>query len=191
MPKSKRGSRTRAQPLALELLSSDHRKVEALFRQFEDMKEEEDDSRVAIAQRICSELTVHAQVEEDLFYPWLRENLDETEMVAEADVEHATLKSLIGQIQPVLAPDEAYDAKVKVLSEYVKHHVKEEEDEIFPEVASEEEELDELGQEMAARKAELMKEMGIEEADGEDELAASGAARGKRGNSRSGARQSR
>ena len=191
MPKSTRGSRTRAQPLALELLSSDHRKVEELFKQFEDMKEEEDDSRIAIAQRICSELTVHAQVEEDLFYPWLRENLEETEMVAEADVEHATLKSLIAQIQPVAAPDEAYDAKVKVLSEYVKHHVKEEEGEIFPEVASEEEELDELGQEMAARKAELMKEMGIEEEDGEEDLAASGAARGKRGNSRSGARQSR
>ena len=191
MPKSNRGSSTRAQPLAIELLSSDHRKVEGLFKQFEDMKEEEDDSRVAIAQRICSELTVHAQVEEEFFYPWLRENLEETEMVAEADVEHATLKALIEQIQPVLAPDEAYDAKVKVLSEYVKHHVKEEEDEIFPEVASEEEELDELGQEMAARKAELMKEMGISEEEGEETLAAAGASRGKKGNSRSGARESR
>ena len=191
MPKSNRGSSTRAQPLAIELLSSDHRKVEGLFKQFEDRKEEEDDSRVAIAQRICSELTVHAQVEEEFFYPWLRENLEETEMVAEADVEHATLKALIEQIQPVLAPDEAYDAKVKVLSEYVKHHVKEEEDEIFPEVASEEEELDELGQEMAARKAELMKEMGITEEEGDESLAAAGASRGKKGNSRSGARESR
>ena len=191
MPKSNRGSSTRAQPLAIELLSSDHRKVEGLFKQFEGMKEEEDDSRVAIAQRICSELTVHAQVEEEFFYPWLRENLEETEMVAEADVEHATLKALIEQIQPVLAPDEAYDAKVKVLSEYVKHHVKEEEDEIFPEVASEEEELDELGQEMAARKAELMTEMGISEEEGEETLAAAGASRGKKGNSRSGARESR
>ena len=160
MPRSK-GAAPRALPIALELLSSDHRKVEELFRQFDGMKEEEDDSRVAIAQRICAELTVHAQVEEDLFYPWLRENLDDTEMVAEALVEHATAKQLIAEILPVDAADEAYDAKVKVLSEYIKHHVKEEEEEIFPEVANETEELDELGQEMHARKAELKAEMGL------------------------------
>jgi len=150
-----------ALPLALELLSSDHRKVEGLFRQFEQMKEADDDSRVAVAQRICAELTVHAQVEEDLFYPWLRENLDDTEMVAEAEVEHATVKRLIAEIMPVAAADEAYDAKVTVLSEYIKHHVKEEENEIFPEVAGKEEELDELGQEMHARKAELKEETGL------------------------------
>jgi len=150
-------------PLALEMLSSDHRKVEDLFEQFEEMKEEEDASRIVIAQRICSELTIHAQVEEDLFYPWLRENMDDTELVAEAAVEHATAKQLIAEIMPVGEPDEEYDAKVKVLSEYIKHHVKEEENEIFPDVASEEEELDELGQEMFARKAELMAEMGMED----------------------------
>jgi hemerythrin superfamily protein len=160
MAKSQRGGKL---PLALEMLTSDHRKVEDLFERFEEMKEEDDASRVAIAQRICSELTVHAQVEEDLLYPWLRENLEETDKVAEADVEHATAKQLIAEIMPVGEPDEAYDAKVKVLSEYIKHHVKEEENEIFPEVASEEEELDELGQEMAARKAELMAEMGLED----------------------------
>ena len=178
MAKSQRASR--AQPLALELLSSDHRKVEDLFEQFEQMKEADDASRIAIAQRICAELTIHAQVEEDLFYPWLRENLDETEMVAEAEVEHASLKQLIAEIEPVGEPDEAYDAKVKVLSEYVKHHVKEEENEIFEEVADEHEELDELGQEMAARKAELMADMGLP-AEDEGDLAAQGAARGKKG----------
>ena len=169
MPKTKRPA-SGTLPLALELLSSDHRNVEALFRQFERMKEAEDDSRVAIAQHICAELTVHAQVEEDLFYPWLRENLDETEMVAEALVEHTTAKQLIAEIMPVDAPDEAYDAKVKVLSEYIKHHVKEEEEEIFPEVASEEEELDELGQEMHARKAELKEEMGLAADEIPDEM---------------------
>jgi len=176
MPKANHAPRSRNVPLALEMLSSDHRKVEAMFREFEQMKEEEDASRVALAQRICNELTIHAQVEEDLFYPWLRENLDETDLVAEALVEHATAKQLIAEILPVGEADEAYDAKVKVLSEYIKHHVKEEEDEIFPEVAGEEEELDELGQEMAARKAELMDEMGLP-AESEQELAASGAAR--------------
>ena len=183
MAKSKRAG-DRSLPLALEMLTSDHRKVEDLFRQFEQMKEEDDASRVATAQRICSELTIHAQVEEDLFYPWLRENLDETEPVAEAIVEHATVKQLIAEIMPVGEPDEEYDAKVKVLSEYIKHHVKEEEDEIFPEVASEEEELDELGQEMCARKAELMAEMGFE-----DEMPAEAGARKKKG--RGEARESR
>ena len=189
MAKSTRGGRSRGLPLALELLTSDHRKVEDLFAQFEEMKEQEDDSRVAIAQKICAELTIHAQVEEDLFYPWLRENLDETDMVAEAEVEHSTAKQLIAEIQPVGEADEAYDAKVKVLSEYIKHHVKEEEEEIFPEVASEEEELDELGQEMAARKGELMEEMGLAEEPSEEDLAAGAARSGRK--SRSGAQRQR
>src|SRR6185503_868994 len=78
-----------------------------------------------------------------------------------------TAKQLIAEILPVDAADEPYDAKVKVLSEYIKHHVKEEEEEIFPEVAGEEEELDELGQEMHARKTELKEEMGL---GAEDEM---------------------
>jgi hemerythrin superfamily protein len=155
-------------PLALDLLTTDHRKVEDLFERFESMKEAGDSSRIAIAQRICSELTVHMQVEEDLFYPWLRENLEDTDRVAEADVEHATVKGLVAEILPVGEPDEAYDAKVKVLAEYIKHHVKEEEKEIFPEVADQEEELDELGQEMAARKVEVMAEMGLDDDDALD-----------------------
>jgi hemerythrin superfamily protein len=162
MAKSQPG-RSDGLPLALEMLTSDHRKVEHLFEKFEEMKEEDDASRVAIAQRICSELTVHMQIEEDLVYPWLRENLDDTGMVAEAYVEHASGKQLIAEIMQVGEPDEEYDAKVKVLSEYIKHHVREEEGEIFPEVAGEEEELDELGQEMFARKAELMAEMGMDD----------------------------
>jgi len=162
MAKSERGG-SRSLPLALEMLTSDHRKVEDLFEKFEQMKEEDDASRVAIAQKICGELTVHMQIEEDLLYPWLRENMDDTDMVAEAHVEHNSAKQLIGEIMKVGEPDEAYDAKVKVLSEYIKHHVKEEEGEIFPEVAGEEEELDELGQEMFARKAELMAESGMKD----------------------------
>jgi hemerythrin superfamily protein len=176
MPKSNRGAREENLPLALELLSSDHRKVEALFAEYEELKEQEDASRVAIAQQICAELTVHAQVEEDLFYPWLRENMDDTEHVAEAEVEHKSAKQLIAEIMPAGEADESYDAKVLVLKEYINHHVKEEENEIFPEVADSEEELDELGQEMAARKAELMEEMGMLDAG----LAAA-AAREKKG----------
>ena len=188
MAKTKRGGGAR--PLAIELLESDHRKVEALFDQYEEEKEGDEDTKRAISQRICGELTVHAQVEEELFYPWLRENLDEEdmEMVEEATVEHASAKDLIAQIEAATAIDETYDAKVKVLSEYIKHHVKEEEEEIFPEVADMAEELDELGQEMAARKSELMEELGLEQ---EDEAMAATAAKGKGRSQGEGARGSR
>lgn len=175
------------QPLAIELLESDHRKVEMLFDQFEDMKEDEDEGRREVAERICAELTVHAQVEEELFYPWLRENLDEEdmEMVEEAQVEHNSAKDLIAQIQGAADLDATYDAKVKVLSEYIKHHVKEEEEEIFAEVRAEQEALDELGQEMAARKAELMEELGIADDAADPSMAQRG---GKGGDSRQRAR---
>ena len=167
MARAKKTSRQK--PLALELLWNDHRTVETLFEQYEAQKDDEDDAREETAERICNELTVHAQVEEELFYPWLRENLgeDDMEMLEEAYVEHSTLKDLIAQIQSADGTDAECDAKVKVLSEYVKHHVKEEEHEIFELVADKAEELDELGQEMYARKAELMEEMGITPSEGD------------------------
>jgi hypothetical protein len=167
MPKSKSAGGARSKPLAIELLAADHRKVEGLFEQYEAEKEGDEDTRRGIAQRICGELTVHATVEEELFYPWLRENLDEDdmEMLEEAYVEHAGAKDLIAQIEAATEVDATFDAMVKVLSEYIKHHVKEEEKEIFEEVADKREELDELGQEMAARKTELMEELGLAEDD--------------------------
>ena len=172
MPKSKSRS-TKEQPLAIELLMADHRKVEDLFEQYEQEKESDDGTKRQIAKQICDELTVHAQVEEELFYPWLRETLDEDdqEMVEEAQVEHNGAKDLIAQIEAADAVDATFDAMVKVLSEYIKHHVKEEESEIFPEVASEKEALDEIGQEIVSRKAEIKEELGIAEeaaAEGEE-----------------------
>ena len=154
-----------AQPLAIGLLMSDHRKVEMLFDQYEEEKEGNEETRRQLAQQICGELTVHAQVEEELFYPWVRENLDEEkmELIEEAEVEHQSAKDLIAQIEAADEIDEAYDARVKVLGEYVKHHVEEEENEMFKEVRDMKEELDELGQAMAARKSELMEEMGLAE----------------------------
>jgi hemerythrin superfamily protein len=184
MAKSKSGA-ARAQPLAIELLMSDHRKVEDLFEQYDQEKDSDEGTRREIAQKICGELTVHAQVEEELFYPWLRENLedDDMEMVEEAQVEHQTAKDLIAQIESATDIDEVFNAKVKVLSEYIKHHVQEEENEIFPEVRDEQEELDELGQEMVARKSELKEEMGLadegEEEDEDEESGATARGRGK------------
>jgi hemerythrin-like domain-containing protein len=193
MPKSKSRS-TKDQPLAVELLMADHRKVEDLFEQYEQEKEADDDTKRAIAKQICDELTVHAQVEEELFYPWLRETLDEDdqEMVEEAQVEHNGAKDLIAQIEAASEIDATYDAMVKVLSEYIKHHVKEEETEIFPAVSGEKEALDEIGQEMASRKNEIKEELGIvdeaaaegsEEGDDEDSprtRGGSGASQGQR-----------
>lgn len=162
MPKAKTDNN---KPLAIEMLMSDHRKVEDLFVQYEAAKDADDESRREIAATLCNEITVHAAVEEEIFYPWLRETLDEDdmEMVEEARVEHDGAKDLIAQIEEARAVDAVFDAKVKVLGEYIKHHVKEEENEIFPSVAGEREALGELGRQMEARKTDLKDELGIED----------------------------
>jgi len=161
MPKAKTAS---DKPLAIEMLMADHRKVEDLFEQYQAAKDADDDSRRDIAATLCTEITVHAAVEEEVFYPWLRETLDEddVDMVEEAQVEHDGVKELVAQIEEAGSADDVLDAKVKVLGEYVKHHVREEEGEIFPAVAGEREALDELGQQMQARKEELEEELGID-----------------------------
>ena len=192
MAKSKSGGGARTQPVAIELLESDHRKVEALFEQYEDEKEGDEETKRSIAEKICKELTAHAQLEEEVFYPWLRENLeeDDMEMLEEAYVEHASAKDLIAQIEGGGEIDAAYDAKVKVLQEYIKHHVEEEENEIFEAVSDKKDELDELGQEMHSRKAELMEQLGL--VPDEAEMAKMNASRaGKGGNSQGAQRGSR
>ena len=191
MAKSKKSSG--ALPLALELLEADHRKVEMLFKQYEEEKDADEDTKRPIAEQICGELTVHAQVEEEIFYPWLRENLSEEDMelLEEAYVEHSTAKDLIAQLEGGDAIDETYDAKVKVLSEYIKHHVKEEEDEIFKKLGDKKEELDELGQQMASRKAELAEELGLTPDDEEGSMESVARKRGDKGSSRGAQRGAR
>ena len=179
-------SRGNQQPLAIELLESDHRKVEMLFDQYEEGKDGDEEAKRQLAERICAELTVHAQVEEELFYPWCRENIDdeEMEMVEEAYVEHASAKDLIAQIQGATSVDAAFDAKVKVLSEYIKHQVKEEANELFEDVqAGPADELDELGQEMASRKSELAEENGLVEDDASEAAMAGKGGRADAGDS--------
>jgi hemerythrin superfamily protein len=145
---------------AVKLLKQDHRDVEELFDSFE--KARGDDRKQKIAMQICQMLKVHAQVEEELFYPTVKGEIEESELIDEAQVEHNSAKQLIAEIEAGGAGDELWEAKVKVLSEYIKHHVKEEEGEIFPQVKDTEIDLQELGASMAARKEELMQEMGIE-----------------------------
>lgn len=150
---------------AIDLLMSDHKQVKALFKQYDALVEADGaaDEKQAIAQQICQMLTVHATVEEELFYPAAREVLgDDADLVDEADVEHSTAKDLIAQLEDS-SPDEAlYDAKVKVLGEYIDHHVKEEEGEMFAKVKKAKVDTRSLGAEMATRKAELTAELTAE-----------------------------
>ncbi|MBL8699828.1 MAG: hemerythrin domain-containing protein [Alphaproteobacteria bacterium] len=144
---------------ALELLRRDHDAVSALFERYERLAERGAESKKAdIARTICAELTVHAAIEEDVFYPALRDHdPDAASLLDEADVEHASLKALIAQIKAGSPGDGHYDARVKVLGEYVKHHVKEEQSEIFAAARASGMDLKALGADLAARKAELKK----------------------------------
>lgn len=150
---------------AVSLLTNDHAEVAELFEEYEELVEGNgaDDEKQALAERICAMLTVHATVEEEIFYPAAREALDDQNLLDEAEVEHATAKDLIEQIQSMEPDDELYDAKVKVLGEYITHHVQEEENEIFPRCQTADMDLDELGEEISSRKDELMDELGITE----------------------------
>jgi len=138
---------------ALALLRADHKQVSALFEQYE--KARAATRKQALVQEICTELRVHAQIEEEIFYPTVKAALKDRELVPEALVEHASLKSLIEQIEGKAPEGDEFDAKVKVLSEYVKHHVKEEQNEMFPKVRASRLDLEELGQRLSARKEEL------------------------------------
>ncbi len=142
---------------ATAMLRADHKLVDELFNAYE--KARSVDRKKEIVAQICSELTVHAQIEEEIFYPAVKEALNDRELVPEATVEHASLKDLIAQIEGIEPDGEMYDAKVKVLGEYVKHHVKEEQNEIFPKAKASELDMRELGAKMAARKEELVAEM--------------------------------
>lgn len=134
---------------AISLLTEDHKKVRILFKDFERMKDSGTaDELSELVETICSELTVHAEAEEAIFYPAVREAITDTNLVDEAEVEHAELKELISQLQSMRPDDPKYKATVKVLAEYVDHHVKEEQDEIFPRVKKAKMDIDTLGEEI-------------------------------------------
>lgn len=146
---------------ACDLLDADHKNVKKMFKQYDELTASKAKSaqqqRLEIARQICKELTVHAQIEEEIFYPALRAAIKETDLLAEAEVEHQTAKDLIAQIESTVNVSEEFDAKVKVLGEYIDHHVKEERNEMFPKArASKKLDLVALRDELEARKAELM-----------------------------------
>jgi hemerythrin superfamily protein len=142
---------------AVALLKADHRKVEDLFEKFESARS----NKQKIAEQICMELMIHAQIEEEIFYPACTGKVEDAELVQEAYVEHDSAKVLIAEILAGSPDDEFYDAKVKVLSEMIKHHVKEEEkraEGLFAEAKDAGLDMDALGEQLMARKEELMQE---------------------------------
>ena len=162
---------------AIAILEADHAKVKKLFKEFERLHDaEDDDAAEQVAQQICNELTIHATVEEEIFYPEVRAATGDDDMMDEADVEHASAKELIAQIQSSGPGDDKYAAKVIVLGEYIDHHVKEEEGEMFPKAKKAKLDLEEIGARMMARKEDLKAQLGLKD-ESDDKGAGPGAKR--------------
>ena len=155
--RSSRTSRSRAAAKmdAIALLKADHRQVEEWFASFE--KSRSDDKKADLARRICEALRVHTMIEEEIFYPAFLEAAGDTEIHHEAEVEHEGAKQLISQIEASNPSDEYFDAKVKVLSEMIKHHVREEEKRggMFAKARAAGMDLEALGEQLMERKSEL------------------------------------
>ncbi|MDB5941031.1 MAG: hypothetical protein JWQ13_597 [Ramlibacter sp.] len=145
---------------ACELLDADHIAVKHLFVEYARLAFAGGDSaaaqKLALAQSICGELTVHAQIEEEIFYPALREAIDEPQLLDEAEAEHQQAKELIAQIQQMPAADAAMDELVAQLNRAIEHHVKEERCELFPKARIAEVDLDALGAQLKERQQELV-----------------------------------
>lgn len=152
--------KTQSQPQprdAIELLKQDHREVEALYKEFEQADDNSEKSK--IAWKICAALTVHAEIEEQIFYPAARRAISDGDLLDEATVEHASAKQLIAEIESMTPRERLFDARVKVLGEYVKHHVREEENELFPKIRESGIDLEGLARRLGQRKLELLSEM--------------------------------
>jgi hypothetical protein len=160
-PKANRKkSPAKAPPRSLDataILRADHKLVDALFKEFENSRSKS--KKKKLADEICAELTIHATVEEEIFYPAVQKALKDHELVPEARVEHESLKMLIAQVESTEPGEDLYDARVKVMSEYVKHHVKEEQNELFPKARVSRVDMMELGELILQRKEQLKREL--------------------------------
>lgn len=143
---------------AVEMLTEDHRRVEKLIDEFE--KSKPGNGMEDIVRAACNELKVHAQLEEEVFYPAVRAGIKEEDLIDEAEVEHTVAKQLIAELEAMSPDDELYVAKFTVLGEYVKHHVEEEEGEMFVQAKRAKIDMGELGEEMQRRKLEIQQELG-------------------------------
>jgi hemerythrin superfamily protein len=156
---SRNKERQQAARNAFDVLEEDHREVEEWFDQYDELKNSDEDRKAELSKKICLALKVHAQIEEEIFYPRAREATKDDDLIDEAIVEHATVKNLIAEIEEMDVEEALHDAKIRVLAEMVKHHIREEEEELFPELQSAKMDLDAVGKELAERKEELMSEM--------------------------------
>ena len=141
---------------AIAMLTADHREVSDMFEQFENLSDRAKATKTKLVEKICNALIAHTTIEEEIFYPAVREAVKDEDMVDEAVVEHAAAKDLIQQLQEANPDEDLYDAKVKVLSEQIEHHVKEEEEEMFEKARKSGLDMIQLGQEMAQRKQEIL-----------------------------------
>ena len=150
-------------PDAIAMLLADHDKVKDLFKQFEELMDQEDkeEQKEAVAQKVCDALKIHAQFEEEIFYPAARVAIEDDDLMDDADIEHEAITELIEQIEAMHPSDDLYDAKVVVLGETVEDHVIEEEGEMFPLVKKSKTDTVTLGALMLERKKELMAELGV------------------------------
>lgn len=146
---------------ALELLKADHEKVREMFREFDSMKgiEDEDERKAELVDDICYEITLHTMIEEEIFYPVVRAAIDNDELMDEADIEHAGARELISQLEVMYPGDDHFDATVSVLGEELEHHIEKEESEMFKAVRRTDIDLDELGEQLLARKEELEEDL--------------------------------
>ncbi|HZE61643.1 MAG TPA: hemerythrin domain-containing protein [Burkholderiales bacterium] len=155
MPKSKSKAAN-----AVDLLKADHDKVKKAFKEFQKMDRDDGEACRELVSRVCDDLRMHTTLEEEIFYPAVREAIDDDDIMNEAAVEHETAKMLIEQLENMEPDDPNYFATFTVLGEYVTHHVKEEEDEMFPQAQKAKElDLEALREQMGSRKEELMAEM--------------------------------
>ncbi|HEV8503040.1 MAG TPA: hemerythrin domain-containing protein [Casimicrobiaceae bacterium] len=152
--RTKTPRKTAAPQEATAMLRADHRKVSGLFEQYE--KARSTAKKAALVATICNELKVHTQIEEEIFYPAVQAVLKDHELIPEANVEHGSVKALIAQVEGKTPDGDLFDARIKVMSEWVKHHVKEEQNEMFPRARKTRLDMRALGARMAARKAELL-----------------------------------
>jgi hemerythrin superfamily protein len=143
---------------AIALLKADHEKVKKAFKQFEKMDHEDTQAMKELVDEVCGDLKVHTSIEEEIFYPAVREAIDDDDLMNEAQVEHNSAKELIDLLEGMDPADEMYPATFTVLCEYVLHHAKEEEEEMFPSARKAKVDLEELGERMKARKEELTEE---------------------------------
>lgn len=156
---------------AIAALIADHKKVKGLFKAFDKLKDQTnaENRKAELVTQICTALKIHAEIEEEVFYPTVREQIEDEDLMDEALVEHAGAKQLIAQLEKMHPKDDLYDAKVTVLSEQIEHHVKEEEGKIFPKAKKAKIDTAELGARMAQLKLRLQATLGISPATDDDD----------------------